>query len=150
MLGQLLEAIGVAALKGEITAAVNRLKLRVILTAVAAVLWLLVFAFALAALTAWLATAVGAVAAAAIIAAVFVAGAIGVHVALVVIRRRSTPLTKALSNALAPLKAAAQDIPPGSEPPDGEPGAGPEAQSAGLLLALAAIGYALGRYITRR
>ncbi len=142
MLGQLLAAFGTAAIRGEIQSTVSRLRLRAILIGAAAAMWLLAIGFALAAFTVWLAGQVGPIAACLILAAVFAAIAIGAHVAMIMLRRRGTPLTTVLSRAMAPLKQAADEGATGSKPG--------EAASVGSLLVLAAAGYVLGRYLTDR
>ena len=142
MLARLIASLGIAAIRGEIAGAARRLRLRVILFAAAALLWLLALGFALGAFTVWLASVVGAILACVILAVVFAVIGTGLAVAARMVKQRSTPLVAAVSNALAPLrqvadeaKAAGAEVHPG------------EATSAATLLVLAVVGYILGRFM---
>jgi hypothetical protein len=84
-----MRAVGLAALKREATAAARATAIRVALTVVAGVLWLLVAGYLLATFTIWLAGIVGSIYACLIVAAIFALAAIVLHlVAASVARRR--------------------------------------------------------------
>jgi hypothetical protein len=161
MFGKLISALGVAAIRGEVTAATRRLRLRAILAAVAVVLWILVFAFALAALAVWLASLVGPLWACAILAGFFALVAIGVQVWLHLVKSRGSSFAANLSRALAPIREAAEAdrrqqhaAAPGSHAAapgtDGHAEGGShhmaEATSVGAMMVLAVVGYVMGRH----
>jgi hypothetical protein len=151
MLSRLFSAMGLAAFRGEIAATIRRLRLRLIVIGAVVAMWLLALGFAVAAFTAWLATLVGAIAACAILAGLFVVLALGLHLALRLMRRRSPSFMAGLSRAIAPLKQ--EDEQSGeSVAEDGDDGhsASREATSTATLLVLAAVGYVMGRQLTRR
>jgi hypothetical protein len=88
MLGGLLSTLGLAALKGEVTAMARRSARRAALLAAAAVLWLTAFGFALAAVTVWLSRVLGVVTALAMVAAALAVVALVVHLILASTGRR--------------------------------------------------------------
>jgi len=133
MLARLLASVGLAALQGEITATVQRAKRRAILTAIAVVFWLLTFAFALAALTVWLAGVVGPLIACVAIAGGFAVVALILQLAASAQKRRKRP-----PPSLADMVSEAA----GKE--------GGEGTVFGLLAIVAVAGYLLGRRILRR
>lgn len=71
LLRWLIQATSLAALKGEAQAMARNAGIRAMLKVIAAVLWLLVVGFLLAAFVIWLSGIVGAIAACAIVAAIF-------------------------------------------------------------------------------
>jgi len=151
MLGKLISALGVAAIRGEVAAATRRLRLRAILTALTIVLWILVFAFVLAAFAVWLASVVGPVWTCAILAGFFAVIAIGVQVWLHLMKSRGTSFAANLSRALAPVREAMdadrrQHTSGAAGPADGEPNHLAEATSVGALMVLAVLGYVTGRH----
>jgi hypothetical protein len=150
MLGRLISTFGVAAVRGEIAAAVRGAKLRIILTAISSVLWLLAAGFAVAALTIWLAHVVGSVGATLILAAAFAVIAVALQIAVRLTKHNRPSLTGSLSGLMAPFKAAAADAEAVVGNPTAPPGIGGEAGPTGALLILATIGYLLGRYVKKR
>jgi len=136
VLARLLASIGLAALQGEITATVQRAKRRAILTAIAVVFWLLAFAFALAALTVWLAGVVGPLIACAAVAGGFAVVALILQLAASAQKRRKRP-----PPSLADIV---------SEVVDKTEKEGGEGTVFGLLAIVAVAGYLLGRRILRR
>lgn len=134
LLRWLISTIGLAALKGEVSAMASRAAQRSFLHLIAFFLWLLAFGFGLAAFTVWLAGVVGVIWACAIVAGVFAAIGIAIQIGLALSKRRPQN-----QSSLADLAAPAA--------------AGVAAQSGGILgsLAIVAIvGWLLGRHIFRK
>jgi hypothetical protein len=104
MLGGLLSTLGLAALKGEVTAMARRSAHRAALLAAAAVLWLTAFGFALAAVTVWLSRVLGVVTALAMVAAALAVVALVVHLILASTGRR--PASSPRAGPAGPAGAA--------------------------------------------
>jgi hypothetical protein len=83
-----MRAAGLAALKREAAAAARATALRVALTALAIVLWMLVLGYLIATFTIWLAGVVGAIYACLIVAAFFALIALVLHLVAAGIARR--------------------------------------------------------------
>jgi hypothetical protein len=131
MLSRLFAAAGMAALQGEVAAYARRTKRRAILLAVAALLWLLAFSFAIAALTVWLSELYGAIVACGILAGASAFVAVILHlIAAAQKGRRRSPQVASLLDAV--------------------PGKTPEGTTFGLLAIVAVAGYVLGRNVFRR
>jgi hypothetical protein len=126
--------MGVAAVKGQIAATAKRIARRAALTSFAGLLWLVVFAFALAAFTVWLAGEIGAVAALAAIAGGCAILAIIIHIGLAVTAKR-----RPRARLQAHFEAKA----------DGQ-GAEADFSAVGSVAIFAAIGYLLGQAFNRR
>lgn len=127
-------ALGVSAVKNQIASTVKRIVRRAALMSVAGLLWLLVFGFALAAFTVWLAGQIGAVAALAWIAGGFAVIAVIIHIILAVTaRRRPKPGVEAHIAARAGGTTAEADL-----------------GGMGAVAIFAAIGFLLGRAVNRR
>ncbi len=131
MLSRLIATVGLAALEGELTAYARRTRRRVILTAVAILFWLIAVAFAIAALTVWLATAIGALWACAIVAGVSALIALVLQVIAASLKRRPRP-SATLSRLLE------------------EVGKDGDGTAFGLIAIVAVAGYLLGRNFLRR
>jgi hypothetical protein len=130
----LISTIGLAALKGEVSAMASRAAQRSFLHVIAFLLFVLAFGFALAAFTIWLAGVVGVIYACAIVAAVFAVVGIAIQISLAMTKRRP--------QSASPLADLA-----------GPAAAGVAAQSGGILgsLAIVAIvGWLLGRQLFRK
>jgi hypothetical protein len=131
---RLLTAMGIAAVKGQVAAAAKRFARRAALTSFAGLLWLVVFAFAIAAFTVWLAGEIGTVAALAWIAGGCAIVAILIHIGLAITaKRRPKARLEAHFEAKAGGKGAEADI-----------------SAVGSVAIFAAIGYLLGRMVNRR
>ncbi len=139
MVARLLASIGLAALQGEVRAAVQRAKRRAILTAIAAVLWLIAFAFALAALTVWLADAIGGPLACASIAGGLAVVALVLQIAASAQKRRKRPP--------ASVADIVSEVADRADKADMEGG---EGTVFGLLAIVGVAGFLLGRRILRR
>ena len=135
LLRWLISTIGVAALKGEISTIVKRAGRRALLAAIALLLWLTAFGFALATFVAWLSMELGTIAACGIVAAVLAVVGLVIQVALAVggNRRRKKPRPP-LANFAASL----------------EDGLGTDTGGLGAIVIVALAGYLLGRRIFRR
>ncbi len=135
LLRWLLSTIGLAALKGEITAFAKRAGRCALLVAIAGVCWLIAFGFALGALVVWLSSKVGPIGACGIVAAAFIVLALVLQLALTLtanLRRDDPP---------SPLAGLT-----GLE----EGGLGASAGSLGSMVIVAVAGYLIGRRIFRR
>jgi uncharacterized membrane protein (DUF485 family) len=133
MLRWLISTIGVTALKGEVSAMVKRASRRAALAAVAFLLWLIAFGFALAAFVLWLSAQVGAIAACGIVAGIFAVLGIGIQIGLAIGGRRRTETRSPLAGLAAGL--------------DKELGV--NAGSLGSMVVVALAGYLLGRRLFR-
>jgi hypothetical protein len=127
MLRWLVSAIGLAALREELQRAARRAAL----SAVAIVLWLVVFGFALAAFTVWLASIVGVIWALLIVAGVFALIAIVIHIIVASMAKKRKPVAV----PLAELAAS---------------GTMPEVGVAGAIVAAAVLAFLLARQFRRR
>lgn len=134
MLGQLISAVGLAALKGEAAAAAQRAGKRTALYVLAVILWVTALGFLVAALTIWLAGKLGAVAACVIVAAALAVIGLAVQLGLMLTSRRRR---QSGINLSAPgLSATGQ--------------AGGVGSDIGSLAVVAVIGWLLGRQMTRK
>jgi hypothetical protein len=131
MLRWLISTIGLAALREEIRRGVQRATL----AAVAAVLWIVVLAFCLAAFTVWLAGIVGVIWALLIDAGAFALIAIVVHIILAVTARRRASVVPPLAGVAAA----------GAIPEIGTAGA-----TAGAIVGVVAIAFLLARQFRRK
>ena len=134
LLRWLISTIGLAALKGEVSAMASRAAQRSFLHVIAFLLFLLAFGFGLAAFTVWLSGVVGVIWACAIVAGIFAVIGIGIQIGLAMTKRRQQN-QPSLSGLAAPAAA------------------GVAAQSGGFLGSLAIIaivGWLLGRQIFRK
>jgi hypothetical protein len=132
MFSRLLASVGLAALEGELTAIARRARRRAILTAVAMLLWVVAFAFALAALTVFLAGLLGPLAACGIVGGVFAIVALILQIIASAQARRPPP----------PPSLAALEATLGKEAGDGT--------TFGLMAIVAVAGYMLARHLFRR
>ncbi len=136
LLGPLVRAAGIAALKNEAQATARRVGRNVALGAAFGVLVLLAFGFALAAFTVWLAGEIGTIPALGVVALAFLVLAIAVRLIATLSakprRRREPPPAFA-----EPLRAAASGAPPmGSE--------------LGSMAVIAIVGFILARELSRK
>jgi hypothetical protein len=130
LLRWMIQAASLAALRGEIAAIARRTSRRVVLMAVALLLWALVAGFLLAAFVVWLAGVVGAIWACVILAAVFAVVALVLH--LVSARMaRDQPWTRFKAHVRELVEAAGQGV--------------VEEGAVGALAVIALVGYILGR-----
>jgi hypothetical protein len=134
MLRWLISTIGVTALKGEVSAMVKRASRRAALAAVAFLLWLIAFGFALAAFVVWLSAQLGGIGACAIVAGIFAVLGLGIQIGLAIGSRRR-------SETRSPLAGLATGL-------DKELGV--NAGSLGSMAVVALAGYLLGRRLFRR
>ncbi len=136
MLRWLISTVGLAALQGEVSAAVRRAVRRALLGALAVLLWLVALGFAVATFIIWLSGELGPIAACGIVAAALAIGGLVVQFVLAMSasrRRRERPPS--------PLSDLAAGF-------DGKPGAG--VGTLGSMVIVAVAGYLLGRGIFRR
>jgi hypothetical protein len=133
MFSWLLSAVGLTALKAELTTMARRARQRFILFAVAAILWVVAFGFALAALTVWLAGVFGPMAAYLIIAAAFAVIAVALLLIASAVSRREP------QQSVAALLAEVQKAGNANAPTD-----------AGSLAIIALAGYVMGRELFGR
>ena len=137
LLRWLISTIGLAALKGEITAAASRAGKRSALYFVAAIAWLVALGFLVAALTIWLSNWLGPIAACGIIAGVLIVVGVAIQVGLAITsRRRDPPAVDPLAALGAPAAAGAAVQAAGG--------------TLGSLALIAVIGWLLGRQATRK
>jgi hypothetical protein len=133
----LMSAIGFATLKGEASQLAARVAKRTALAAAMAVLWLIAFSFALAALTVWLSQELGAAAALAIIAAALAVIGLALQVTLALGRKRRPPPAPGIRF-------------PGLGASDGTAAPPGEGQAIGSLAVIALTGYLLARQLFRK
>jgi len=134
MLRWLISTIGVTALKGEVSAMIKRASRRAALTAVAFLLWLVAFGFALAAFVVWLSAQLGGIAACAIVAGIFAVLGVVIQIGLAIGNRRPAQTRSTLAG-----------LAPGLEKE-----LGVNAGSLGSMAVVALAGYLVGRRLFRR
>jgi hypothetical protein len=134
MLGHLISALGLAALKGEATAAAQRAARRTAAWVAIGILWVAAVGFLIAALTIWLAGWLGGIAACVIIAAAFVVIGLIVQIAMAMTSRRRQ---RTEFNLSAPGLSASGSA------------SGP-ATDIGALAVIAVVGWLLGRQMTKK
>jgi hypothetical protein len=134
MLGHLISAIGLTALRDEAAAAAQRAGKRTALYVLVAILWLVALGFLVAALTVWLAGLFGAVAACVIIAAALVVVGLAVQIGLMLTSRRRR--RSEINLSLPGLSATGSATGTGSD--------------IGALAVVAIVGWLLGRQMTRK
>jgi len=138
MLHWLISAIGLAALKSEISAMAERAGRRAILYVLIVVLWLTALGFAVATFTIWLSGQLGAIAACGIIAAALAVLGLALQLGLTLsARRRSRPQPPSIDMLLAELGKSAG-------------GAATDAGPLGPLALVAVLGWLLGRQMGRK
>ena len=134
LLRRLISAIGLAALKGEVSAILQRATRRALLMTIVLLLWLATFGFTIATLAVWLSAELGPIAACGIIAAGFAVVGLAIQVCL----------------ALSARRRRRARVPPGprvATNPGGSPNA--NAGNLGALAIVAVAGYLLGRRLFR-
>lgn len=134
MLRSLITTVGFAAVSGQIAGAVRRASRRAGLAAAAMVMWLIAFAFGIAAFTVWLSDKVGVIWALAIVAGIFaiVGVCLSVALALTANRQKQSPFQQQLAGLAAPAAAA---------------GAAGSGTTFGSLAFIAIVGWILGRQV---
>jgi hypothetical protein len=136
MLRWLISAIGFAALKGEVSAMVQRAAQRAVLMVIVLLLWLGAFSFALAALAVWLSSELGPIAAYGIIAGGFAVIGIAIQVGLAISARNRK---KAAPKMSIPGFTTGAD---GTQTPD--------IANLGSMAVVAIAAFLLGRQIFRK
>jgi hypothetical protein len=142
VLGSVLSAIGLAALRIEARAVARRVARRAALAAVTGVLLLTALGFALGALTVWLAQLIGAIA-----ALLTVAGGLIVIAAIIQIAGRMGGSRRKPRAASAPPPRAASVRPTEPAPDADEP---PPGSALGSVAVVAVAGFLLARQMFRR
>jgi hypothetical protein len=131
MLRSLITTVGLAAVTGQIAGAVRRASRRAGLAAAAGIMWLIAFAFGVAAFTVWLSDKLGVFWALTIVAGIFAVVGICLSVALALTanRQNQSSFQQQLAGMAAPAAA----------------GAAGTGSMLGSLAFLAVVGWLLGR-----
>ena len=137
LLRRLISAIGLAALKGEVSAIVQRATRRALLMTIVLLLWLAAFGFTIAALAVWLSAELGPIAACGIIATGFAVVGLAIQVSLALSARRR----RRADTRVPPVPRVATN-------PGGSPNV--NAGNLGALAIVAVAGYLLGRRLFRK
>ena len=135
LLRWLISVIGLAALKGEVSAIAGRVTVRALLAALVSVLWLTASGFAVAALTVWLTAKLGVIVACAIVAAGLAVIGLAIQFGLMLSARRHRSRMAKVLEGLAPGPAA---------------NPGPDLGGLGSMAIIVVAGYLLGRQLFRK